>query len=698
MPMRLTVLVPTLNEAENLPELVARVRAAAPDAEMIVVDDASGDGTADLADRLAPGFCRAIRRNGSPGLAAAVAEGRAEARGTFVAVMDADLSHPPELLPRLVEAADAGGIAVASRYVPGGRIEGWPLHRRVASRLANLLARAVTPVRDATSGYFVFRRDRLDPASLDPRGFKIGLEVLAKGRWDSVPEVPYVFRDRARGRSKMSAGRAWDYLAQLATLLPDRACVAICVAIALASFALHLAYLPMTELTPHEAYYWQYSRHLDWSFYDHPPMSALWIGAGTALFGRNEFGVRFGGAVAGLGVTLFVFFAARRLAGARKALAVASALSCVPLFALLSASAGPDIPLAFFWSAAAWAVIEAVFARRPALWLVAGLALGGALLSKYTAVGLAGGVFIFLVSTPEGRRHLGTPWPWAALLVAAAAFTPVVWWNSQHQWASFAFQLSRRAGKSAKLEPGEALDYLAEQALVVTPMFLVAFLAALGRARPREPRAWFGACLFAPVWLGFLAVSMTTSVKRHWPGVGYLGGALLLATVPLPAWVRRRAWIAPAACALALALSLGVAVHAAVVPPIKPQATLAGWREGTERAVALRRPGEFIAAIGRKYRIASEVAFYSGGEGDVWADNILGRDALAYDDWGDVRTLAGRDALLVYDDPRKLTWDLEAGTLASHFESTEELERYSVTRHGVTIRTYVFLRGRGFRP
>ncbi|KAF0245553.1 MAG: dolichol-phosphate [Planctomycetota bacterium] len=220
--MQLSVLVPTFCEAENLPVLVPAVRAALAgvEAELLVLDDASPDGTADVADRTAPGFCRAIRRTGPRGLSHAVIEGFRLARGECVAIMDADLQHPPEVLPRLLEvvASGRGDLAVASRYVPGGGTEGWSWMRRWMSRYACRLARRVTAVKDATSGCFLCRRSVVEGVEFDPRGFKIGLEVMVKGRWSKMEEVPYVFRPRRAGASKASLGPAFAYLAQLRAL------------------------------------------------------------------------------------------------------------------------------------------------------------------------------------------------------------------------------------------------------------------------------------------------------------------------------------------------------------------------------------------------------------------------------------------------------------------------------------------------
>lgn len=220
--MQFTVLVPTFCEAASLPALVPAVRQALTglDAELLVLDDASPDGTADVADRLAPGCCRAIRRTGPRGLSHAVIEGFSLANGEVLAVMDADGQHPPEALPALLKPIldGAADMTVGSRYVPGGGCEGWSRTRLRLSRFGCWLARKVTPVRDATSGFFACRRSVVEGVTFDPRGWKIGLEVMVKGRASKIVEVPYVFRPRHAGRSKASLGPALAYLAQLRAL------------------------------------------------------------------------------------------------------------------------------------------------------------------------------------------------------------------------------------------------------------------------------------------------------------------------------------------------------------------------------------------------------------------------------------------------------------------------------------------------
>jgi dolichol-phosphate mannosyltransferase len=223
----ISIVVPTYNEAVTVPELARRLAAALGTRrwELIVVDDGSPDGTADIAAALAPALpVRVVRRPGKLGLASAVVDGFAAARGGTLVVMDADLSHPPELVPKLVDALARGAdLAVGSRYVAGGGIADWPLRRRLVSRVACLMGNALVPVRDATSGFFALRRAVVADVRLNPIGFKIGFEVIARGRYRRVVEVPFTFRDRVAGRSKFGSREVLSYAVQLAQVARDRA-------------------------------------------------------------------------------------------------------------------------------------------------------------------------------------------------------------------------------------------------------------------------------------------------------------------------------------------------------------------------------------------------------------------------------------------------------------------------------------------
>ncbi len=226
----LRLVVPTLREAYGVDAFLAALLPVAREvgAEVVVVDDDSEDGTATVAraaiTRLeADDIARVVVRRGPRGLSAAVLEGWRGARAPLLGVMDADLSHPPGLLPRLLDEVRGGAdVAIASRYVPGGGVEGWPLRRRLVSRAASLVGRTLVAARDPLSGFFVVRRDLVEGVALRPRGWKIALEVLARGRPARVAQVPFVFRDRAWGRSKFGPRAVVDFLLHVARLHADR--------------------------------------------------------------------------------------------------------------------------------------------------------------------------------------------------------------------------------------------------------------------------------------------------------------------------------------------------------------------------------------------------------------------------------------------------------------------------------------------
>ncbi len=222
----LSVIVPTFQEAENLRLLAGRVFAALQKAaipgELIIVDDDSGDGTDAVADELTRNYpVRLVVRRGERGLSSAVLRGLSEARGEWLFVLDADLSHPPERIPDMLALLRSGqaDFVIGSRYVEGGRTLDWNWFRRLNSAVATLLARPLAAVRDPMAGFFGLHRSTWQKAdALNPIGYKIGLELLVKGRCHRVIEVPIEFSDRLHGRSKLTLRQQFLYLVHLARL------------------------------------------------------------------------------------------------------------------------------------------------------------------------------------------------------------------------------------------------------------------------------------------------------------------------------------------------------------------------------------------------------------------------------------------------------------------------------------------------
>ncbi len=225
----ISVIIPTYHEAavieETLRRAAAAMQATGEDFELIVVDDASADGTAERSESLAAEIpVRVLRRPGRLGLATAVLDGWATARGEVLGVLDADLQHPPETLTALTAAMREGAdLAIGSRYVPGGGTSDWTWVRRLISRTATHMAATVLPLKLATvgdpmSGIFMVRASALRNADLNPLGYKILLEVIAKAHYGKLVEVPYVFQERERGASKLGARQYVEYLQHLIRL------------------------------------------------------------------------------------------------------------------------------------------------------------------------------------------------------------------------------------------------------------------------------------------------------------------------------------------------------------------------------------------------------------------------------------------------------------------------------------------------
>jgi dolichol-phosphate mannosyltransferase len=215
--VRVLVVVPTYQEAANIANILGRVRAAVPSADLLVVDDGSPDGTADMAEAVGRelGRISVLRRREKAGLGSAYRAGFAigiERAYDAMVEIDADLSHDPAALPSLLHAVEDGAdLAIGSRYVPGGSIPDWSWHRRALSRWGNRYAAAVLGIgiRDATAGYRVYRADmlraiELDTVRADGYGFQIEMTYRVAQHGGRIVEVPIDFVDRTLGTSKMS--------------------------------------------------------------------------------------------------------------------------------------------------------------------------------------------------------------------------------------------------------------------------------------------------------------------------------------------------------------------------------------------------------------------------------------------------------------------------------------------------------------
>jgi dolichol-phosphate mannosyltransferase len=226
-----SLVVPTYNERFNIGPLIERIEAVLKqeplDFEIIIVDDNSPDETWMLAQEIAEkdSHLQVVRREGSRGLATAVVEGWKIAQGEILGVMDADLQHPPEILPDLLGPILKGraDIAIGSRHVSGGSVGKWNLPRRSVSRGASVIAfmllpQVLRPVQDPMSGFFLMKRSVIDLAFLRPTGYKILLEILAKGNYRRVVEVPYVFETRKHGKSKLGPKQYFEFLLHLGML------------------------------------------------------------------------------------------------------------------------------------------------------------------------------------------------------------------------------------------------------------------------------------------------------------------------------------------------------------------------------------------------------------------------------------------------------------------------------------------------
>ncbi|GKS70290.1 dolichol-phosphate mannosyltransferase [Nitrosomonas sp. PY1] len=790
-----SIVIPTLNESENIDSLLKRLFALSFPVghfEVIVVDDGSTDGTQDKVKAWSINSAvRLIERKAKPDLTASILAGVAVAQSEVIVVMDADLSHPPESVPAVVSPILEGqyDIAVGSRYIPGGSIENWPLHRKLLSRVGGWIARPICDVNDATSGFFVFRRELANSISDEAQGYKILLELLMAnhGKIRTI-EIPICFRDRTHGTSKLSlfhqqaylqrlitlaggtatlntAGRfavvgligviidalvfqwmmtqnaglalshfvsffvaatsnyifnskwsfrehhagylRWNHfgrflmVAALALLLrggvlallvyvwelppllaifpaivatavvnylgsafyvfPNKSKVTpleICwrtaaIGIFLFAISLRLVYAGLAELIPDEAYYWQYSQHVDFGYYDHPPMVSWLIWIGTTIFGHNEFGVRVGSLLCGFIAIGYLYAFASNLYNKSTAMLSVLLMVVLPIGFVSGLLMMPDAPLVAAWMATLYYMERALLSNQRSAWLGMGIAFGIGLLSKYT-LGLLGiAALVFVIVDPIARRWMMRPYPYLSALLALLLFSPVIYWNYTNAWASFAFQSNRVLTDSYAFS---VHHFILHALIILTPVGCVAAVwAFFAKAKLQDAQHEARQRLFVQIFTGVpllicLALSTFDTPRFHWTG------PIWLALLPSIAWMiiqidhrntffqrMRSAWrVTIVICLFSYALLLHYIVLGIPGIPYQLFTEHYFWRESAQEVNQIAEQvrsesGQEPIIIGMsKWSVASALYFYTHGQDkplDIRSRNIFGDNAAMYDFW-----------------------------------------------------------------
>ena len=222
---QISIIIPTYNESQNILQILGSIRDNLPkniSAQAIVVDDNSPDGTGKIVEdylknlkKITNYTIEIIHRKAKDGLGSAILKGIQHAKFDTIVVMDSDFSHPPQVIPKLIESIKKYqyDIAVASRYIKGGKIENWSTKRKMISKFATLVAKKGLGIntKDPMSGFFAFKKNILNGLNIDAIGYKILLEILVKTKNVTITEIPYTFQDRELGSSKLSMKTVFDY-------------------------------------------------------------------------------------------------------------------------------------------------------------------------------------------------------------------------------------------------------------------------------------------------------------------------------------------------------------------------------------------------------------------------------------------------------------------------------------------------------
>ena len=494
-----------------------------------------------------------------------------------------------------------------------------------------------------------------------------------------------------------------------------------------ATTLLRLLIIGKIGLTIDEAHYWIYSKFLDFSYFDHPPLIGYIIKASTLIFGNTEFAVRF--------PTLLIFFFAiwifficvKKLYNERTAFVGVLLLNVLPVFSFLgSVIAVPDSPLALFWLLSLLIFIIIIETNNKKYWYLLGITTGFAMLSKYNGVLIPFSVFLFLIFSPKHRFWFKNKEPYFGLILSAVIFLPVIIWNIENSWASFGFQLKHGFGHSL---PKFSLTFfgrsIGAQAGYISPllflMFIIAaFLCVKETYKKKDRTTLIISCFSLPALLLFNAIATFNEILPHWPAMGYLVLSIYVAHLILKFWhVKWFKFYPYAAWGLALLMIIIVPLHVlyGIVPVEKfmPKDKLEKIEHGipeseridlTNEVYGWKEVGNEIRRIVNSYS-KEERPFifthksYLASELSACVPELrvfcISDKINAYDFWQrDLKKLKNKNGLYICNDyffsePKKRYG-------SDVFSSYTEIEEFPIYRNGKKIKNFYFIFCKSFNP
>ncbi len=510
------------------------------------------------------------------------------------------------------------------------------------------------------------------------------------------------------------------------------------IGIVLYSIVLRFFYLGTPELFYEEAYYWNYAKHLDLSYLDHPPLVAWLIGLSSAGLGDHEFAVRFSAWVCWLITAGFIYRLTSIIYQEQDALRSVALVAVLPIFFVTGWIMTPDAPLMACWAALVYFLYQALILENRSAWFWAGIALGLGMLAKYTIVLVALAALLWVIADPRARKWLWRPEPYRAVLIAVILFSPVIFWNAQHDWASFLYQSQNRMAERPEFSLD---DFILSIILLLTPsgFFSVILIywfrknlppsCAIATPDPTQAAEAnaesYGKRLLLILTIIPFAVFALTSVFRetkfHWTGPIWLAllpymGLLIAPNLAIGAprlwrWVQR-SW--PPTLLVCL-LSYGAFLHYVTLGwpgvPYPSGLFLLGWSGFGREIQALAdqfqaKTGESVLVVGMdRNRIASGLAFYqnkalhsSATEGDpAWRRtsswHLFDRKGLMYEYWFPQREQENKNLLLVSKNPL----DLSDDAILTRINNAEEIKPITLWKNRRPVGQYYYRQVQGYR-